>query len=229
MTETMLLAVRFKVEGSLRFLSHAETLRLFQRACVRAGLALRYSEGFNPHPKLSLPLPRPVGVESDEELLCLWVQREPPAEADVPDEPAGMDHESRIMAALAPQLPQGCELLSVSTPETGASFQPRSATYILPVKQERFSEQLKATAEQVLASEHLPLRRPMDESGLKFKNVDVRSFLKSIKLEDGSIIVECEIRPDGSVRVDELLRLLGLDEVALAAPIRRTNVQWHSG
>lgn len=225
----MLLAVRFKVEGSLRFLSHAETLRLFQRACVRAGLALRYSEGFNPHPKLSLPLPRSVGVESDDELLCLWVEREPPAEADVLDESAGMDQESRIMAALTPQLPQGCELLSVSTSETGASFQPRSATYVLPVKRERFSEQLKATAEQVLASEHLPLRRPTDDSGLNFKNVDVRSFLKSIKLEDGSIIVECEIRPDGSVRVDEILKLLGLDEAALAAPIRRTNVQWHSG
>ena len=77
MTENVLLAIRFKVEGTLRFLSHAETVRLLERACVRAGLRLRYSEGFNPHPKLSLPLPRPVGVESDEELLCLWVEQEP--------------------------------------------------------------------------------------------------------------------------------------------------------
>ena len=226
MTESMLLAVRFKVEGNLRFLSHAETLRLLQRACVRAGLALRYSEGFNPHPKLSLPLPRPVGVESDEELLCLWVEREPLPGAELDDETAGIDQQSRIMAALARQLPEGCTLLSVSAPETGASFHPRSATYVLPVKQAYFSEALKATAECLLASDHLPLRRPMDDSGVRFKNVDVRGFLKSIKLEDGSIIAECEIRPDGSVRVDELLRLLGLDEAALAAPIRRTNVQW---
>ena len=132
----------------------------------------------------------------------------------------------RIMAALAPQLPKGCTLLSVSMAAKGASFQPRSATYILPVKREYFSEQLKTTAEHLLASEHLPLRRPMDDSGARFKNVDVRGFLKSIKLEDGSIIVECEIRPDGSVRVDELLKLLGLDEAALAAPVRRTRVQW---
>ncbi len=222
----MLLAVRFKVEGSLRFLSHAETVRLLQRACVRAGLALRYSEGFNPHPKLSLPLPRPVGVESDDELLCLWVEREPLPAAQLDDESAGMDQQSRIMAALARQLPEGCELLSVSTPETGASFHPRSATYVLPVRREHFGEQLKATAERLLASEHLPLRRPTDDSGLNFKNVDVRGFLKSIKLEDGSIIAECEIRPDGSVRADELLKLLGLDEAALAAPIRRTGVQW---
>ncbi len=258
--ETMLLAVRFKVEGSLRFLSHAETLRLLQRACVRAGLALRYSEGFNPHPKFSLPLPRPVGVESEDELLCLWVEREAlpdlshrgqgefkpqRAQSTQRKETIRVDSHStgsgracsfevlekadRIMAALASQLPEGCALLSVGIPETGASFQPRAATYVLPVKRERFSEELKATAERLLASEHLPLRRPTDDSGLNFKNVDVRGFLKSIKLEGGSIIVECEIRPDGSVRVDELRKLLGLDEAALAAPIRRTNVQWHSG
>ncbi len=222
----MLLAVRFKVEGSLRFLSHAEMLKLFQRACVRAGLALRYSEGFNPRPKLSLPLPRPVGVESDDELLCLRVERDPLPEADISGESTAADQESRIKAALARQLPEGCELLSVSTPAAGASFQPRSATYVLPVRREYLGEGLEATVERVLVSEHLPLQRPIDESGLKFKNVDVRGFLKSIKLEEGSIIVECEIRPDGSVRVDELLELLGLDEAALAAPVRRTRVQW---
>ena len=220
--------VRFKVEGSLRFLSHGETLKLFQRACVRAGLRIRYSEGFNPRPRLSLPLPRPVGVESQDELLCLRVEREPLPEADIADESAATDQESGIMAALARQLPQGCELLSVATLVAGASFQPRSATYVLPVRRDYLSEELKATIERILASEHLPLRRPIDESGLRFKNVDVRSFLKSIKLEDESIIVECEIRPDGSVRVDELLMLLGLDEAALAAPVQRRSVQWQS-
>ena len=221
--------VRFKVEGSLRFLSHAETLKLFQRACVRAGLRIRYSEGFNPRPKLSLPLPRPVGVESDDELLCLRVEHAPQPEADIAAESAATDRESGIMAALARQLPEGCELLSVAMLAAGASFQPRSATYVLPVRRDYLSEELKATIDRVLASEHLPLRRPMDESGLKFKNVDVRSFLKSIKLEDANIIAECEISPDGSVRVDELLKLLGLDEGALAAPVRRRKVAWQSG
>lgn len=225
----MLLVVRFKIEGRLRFLSHVETLKLFQRACARAGLQVRYSEGFNPRPRLSLPLPRPVGVESQDELLCVRVEREPlPPEADIADAAAGADWESRIMAALGRQLPRGCELLSVKMIEAGASFQPRSATYVFPVRPERLGEELKAAIGRVLASEHLPLRRPTDETGLRFKNVDVRSFLKSIKLEDESIIAECEIRPDGSVRVDELLTLLGLDETALAAPVRRTSVQWQN-
>jgi hypothetical protein len=71
------LAVRFRIGGALRFLSHAETSRVFQRACARAGIPVKYSAGFNPHPKLSLPLPRSVGVESDDELLVVRLSDEP--------------------------------------------------------------------------------------------------------------------------------------------------------
>ena len=216
-----MLAVKFKIGGSLRFLSHAETLRVFQRACARAGIRVCYSEGFNPRPKLSLPLPRPVGVESDDELLCLRVEHDPaPAfsEADA----------LRINAELASQLPEGCELLSVKVAGMGSSFQPRSATYILPASSKDLDERWQTTVERLLASESLPIRRRMDAKGLRVKNVDVRVFLKSIKLDNRSIMVECRISPAGSIRVDEILRLLELDEGKLAGPIRRTNVQWQS-
>lgn len=63
--------VRFAVRGWLRFLSHAETVRVFERGCARARVPVKYTQGFNPHAKLSLPLPRPVGVASDDELLIL--------------------------------------------------------------------------------------------------------------------------------------------------------------
>jgi len=45
-------------------------------------------------------------------------------------------------------------------------------------------------------------------------------------LENRSIIVECNISSAGSIRVDEVLGLLELDEGKLASPVRRTNVQW---
>jgi hypothetical protein len=108
-------------------------------------------------------------------------------------------------------------------PDRNAQFE-----NIARLRREYLDEELKATIERLLSSEHLPVRRTMDEGKTKFKNVDVRRFLKSIKLEDGSIMVECEISPAGSVRVEEVLNLLGLDEGKLAAPIRRTNVRWQS-
>ncbi|MCZ7624964.1 MAG: TIGR03936 family radical SAM-associated protein [Candidatus Methylomirabilis sp.] len=52
----------------LRFLSHLEVMRALSRALRRAGIAVAYSQGFNPQPKLSLALALPVGVEGLAEL-----------------------------------------------------------------------------------------------------------------------------------------------------------------
>jgi radical SAM-linked protein len=213
------LVIKFRIAGNLRFLSHAETLNLFQRACVRAGISIQYSRGFNPRPKLSLPLPRPVGVESDEELLSLRV-------AVDPDELRDTSHESRISDKLSAQLPEGCELLSVSVARAGRSFQPSSATYVLAVKAEYLNDKLKATITDLLESENLNIQRRTGAEHSKIKNLDVRVFLKSIKLDDRGIIVECNISSAGSIRVDEILRLLELDEGKLESPVKRTNVQW---
>lgn len=228
MNEIGLLVIKFRIGGSLRFLSHAETVRLFQRACVRAGISVQYSQGFNPRPKLSLSLPRPVGVESDDELLSLRLAR-------VPGEPRAMDYESRIMSELSAQLPQGCELLSASAAEANTSFQPCSVTYVLAVRKEYLDDKLKATIKRLLASESISIQRQIDKKksriehrASRIKNLDVRDFLKSIKLDDQGIIVECKISSAGSIRVEEILTLLGLDEGKLAAPIRRTGVQWQS-
>ena len=226
--ETMLLVIKFKLREALRFLSHAEMLRVLQRACVRAGISVHYSQGFNPRPKMSLPLPRPVGVESDEELLCLRV-------AVNPDELRVTNHESRIKAELSAQLPEGCELISVNTAQAGRSFQPCSATYVLAVLPEYINEDLAARINRLLASESLNVQRQIEKKNSKFKtqnskfkNVDVRNFLKSIILDDRSIIIECNISSAGSIRIEEILRLLELNEEKLASPIRRTNVQWQA-
>lgn len=217
MNETLPLVIKFRVGGALRFLSHAETLRVFQRACVRGRISIRYSQGFNPRPRLSLPLPRPVGVESDDELLCLKVHK---------STENGGDLCSSVAAELSAQLPEGIELISVNVAGLGASYQPLSATYVLALRREYLNDELKATIERLLASESLNFQRQTGARNARIKNIDVRPFLTSIETSDQSIIVECSISPAGSVRVDEVLSLLQLDQSMLAAPIRRTTVRW---
>jgi uncharacterized protein (DUF2344 family) len=230
LNETTLLVVKFRLKGTLRFLSHAETLKIFQRACVRAGIDIQYSQGFNPRPKISLPLPRPVGIESDNELLCIRIHKDIPAQEQKSISDANdsrhRDLCNSIKDKLSMQLPEGCELLSVSTPQADESFQPYSATYVLAVKAEYLNEGLRARIERLLASESINLQRQTDKKNSKLKNVNVRDFLKSIKIDDRGIIVECNISSAGSIRIEEILRLLELDEGKLALPIRRTNVQW---
>ncbi|MFZ2147877.1 MAG: TIGR03936 family radical SAM-associated protein [Sedimentisphaerales bacterium] len=229
-----MLVVRFRISGSLRFLSHAQTLRLFQRACVRAGLKIQYSQGFNPRPRMSLPLPRPVGIESDDELLCLRVHKSTSEqEHKCISEQEHKSISAQVHKNVSAQVPEGCELLSVNVTEASASFQPCSAAYVLAVRKEYLNEKLKTTIERLLASESLILERRIKAQDTRhktqdprLKNVDVRGFLKSIELDPNGIIVECKISSAGSIRVDEILKLLELDVEKLVSPIRRTRVQW---
>ena len=51
------------------WISHLDTMRLFQRAFKRSGFHLKHTQGFNPRPSVSIALPLSVGVESICELL----------------------------------------------------------------------------------------------------------------------------------------------------------------
>ena len=211
--------IEFRVCGNLRFLSHAEMVRVFQRACVRAGIKLSYSKGYNPRPKLSLPLPKSVGIEVDDDLLCILMRTDTAAQ-NASDTCAG------ITTELSRQLPDGVELLTVETAGAKTSIHPCRATYLIAVREECMDGELKSRIKSLLASKNLNLQRQTGLKSSRPKTVDVKPFLKSMEFSETDIAVECEISPSGSIRVDEVLRLLELDADKLAAPIRRTNVQW---
>jgi radical SAM-linked protein len=223
--ETIMLVIKFRIGGALRFLSHAQTLSVFQRACVRAGIEIRYSQGFNPRPRLSLPLPRPVGVTSDDEMLCIRIRKSTSPQKD--------SITTQVRNSISAQLPQGFELLSVSVVEANTSFQPCLATYVLALRKEYINEELKATVKCLLTSDSLDIQRRITKTKSrtrhresKVKNIDVRGFLESIELDSDGIIIRCKINPAGSIRVEEILSLLKLDVEKLALPVRRTSVQW---
>jgi len=84
----------------MKYISHLDLMRLFMRATRRAGLPIKMTEGFSPHPKISLKRALKLGVESDNEEAA-FVLREPIS----PD-----DFKQRLQK----QLPAGIEIKSVS-------------------------------------------------------------------------------------------------------------------
>ncbi|MGI6064871.1 MAG: TIGR03936 family radical SAM-associated protein [Bacillota bacterium] len=77
----MILRSCLAIEGSLRFLSHLDTLRIVGKALRRAEIPVAFSQGFNPHPLIAFGPPRPVGMVSrceyfDVELKEYVVPRE---------------------------------------------------------------------------------------------------------------------------------------------------------
>jgi radical SAM-linked protein len=68
--------LRFTKTGKAAYISHLDLMRTAQRALNRAGVPIRYSEGFNPHALISILLPLPVGMESLCELMDIRVREE---------------------------------------------------------------------------------------------------------------------------------------------------------
>ncbi len=89
--------VRYAKRGRLRFTSHRDFSRAFERAVFRARLPMAYSSGFNPHPRISYAGAAPTGAASEAEYLEL-------ALAEVVDPGA-------LLAALDAVMPDGLDVL----------------------------------------------------------------------------------------------------------------------
>ncbi|MBQ0038505.1 MAG: TIGR03936 family radical SAM-associated protein [Clostridiales bacterium] len=70
------LRLLFVKEAQASYISHLDLLRTIQRAFPRAGLNISHSQGYHPHPIISIVLPLPVGQSSDCELLDFEVTQE---------------------------------------------------------------------------------------------------------------------------------------------------------
>ena len=93
------LRVRYAKRGRLRFTSHRDFSRAFERAIVRARVPMAYSSGFNPHPRISYAGASPTGAASEAEYLEIGLAREvDPAE---------------VLTALDEALPHGLDVLEV--------------------------------------------------------------------------------------------------------------------
>src|SRR5512132_125321 len=69
------LRLRYAKRGRLRFSSHRDFQRAFERALRRAAVPMAYSAGFNPHPKISFAGAAPTGAASEAEYLEIAVTR----------------------------------------------------------------------------------------------------------------------------------------------------------
>jgi len=192
-------------------------VRVFERACIRAGIKAVYSKGYNPRPKMSLPLPKSVGIEVDDDMLCLSIET---------DSQETNDLCTLVQDKLSEQLPEGIKVLTIKTLKGKISIRPCRATYLIAMREEYLNDELKNRIEHLSASKNLHLQRQKGPGNYRAKTIDVRPFLESIKLNKINVEVGCNISPTGSIRVDEILNLLELDTGKLAAPIKRTKVQW---
>ena len=213
-TEAILLLVKFRIFGVLRYLSHAERVTMFQRGFARSGIEIRYSEGFNPRPKLSLPLPGCVGVESEGDLACITIC--------AGKESVDLEH---IQRQISDQMPQGCDIIGIEICGDKKTPIAERVSYIFDLKPEIAETiDIQAAASKLLATDKLVVKRFKDKGSVK--EVDIRKYLENIEFAEKTVKVDCMVTPEGSVRVDEVMGVLGLEFGMLKSPVRRADIKW---
>ena len=148
----MRLRIRYSKKGKVRFISHRDVARIWERALRRVGVSVAYSQGFSPRPKLSFGLALSTGHESEAEFLDLELSDEDGDWTAV----RGEDLAARLTAAL----PVGLDGVAVAPVEKGDSLQQAvtSCTWAIEVD-DVDREYMDAWVADVLSREEIVVER----------------------------------------------------------------------
>ncbi len=197
----MRIRIQFSKLGKIRFTSHRDVARIWERALRRSGLPVAYSEGFNPRPRLSFGLALSTGHESGAEYLDVELD---------PDRVADLDIDA-LPALLTAQLPVGLTATAVVVIDRRMpSLQQAvtSCTWQIDVAETNL-EVVEGALNRALASAEIMVTR--ERKGKQVTD-DLRPLVLTLAvdspIEDGMrLIAELGTQPR-AVRVSELLPAL---------------------
>lgn len=171
MIKLMNIRTKFKRGDEVKYISHLDLMKVFERAIRRSRLPIAYSQGFNPHPGMVFGLPLGVGVTSEAEY----------ADFEITDDNM-MPKE--FMTRLNEQLPKGLEILAA---KPRASKQNIMATisaseyYVVAGVDKACNEKvLKSGIRDFLAQNEIMVEKKT-KSGLK--NTDIRNMILDLNFE----------------------------------------------
>ena len=188
--------IHFGKIGRMKFLSHLDLARAFDRAVRRAGTPVAYSAGFHPHAEISFGPPLPLGVEGLREPACLELARLEPA--------------PEMTRALSRQLPAGLDLVSLELTDRGR----RSPLADLAWAGWEFTLTdpdpglIESAVQAFLAAPDCLVTR---ETKSKIGAVDIRPGVAELVFHPGArplLVAELSLQPDSLVKPEELLRTL---------------------
>jgi len=195
------LRIRYAKGEPLKYISHLDLARAWERVFRRAGLPVAYSQGFNPRPRFQMAAALPVGVTGRAELLDLWL-----AERRAPEQ---------VLSQFRPALPRGLEVLhaeevDLRSPSLQSAM--RAADYRVVVGSREAAESIRTRIQGLLDAPTLPRQRL--HKG-KVHGYDLRPLIQSIVVEPGLVdrqvlAMRLQASPAGAGRPGEGLEALGL-------------------
>jgi len=197
------LRIKFRRGSDLKYISHLDLTRVWLRALRRADIPLVYSEGFSPHPRISIAAPLSVGVVGENELMDI--------ETTKPFSPHW------FINSVNRQLPHGIEVTEVfPVASSVASLQSmvRFARYRVEIATDKDSVEIETDINNLLDLAALPWHHERDTGR---RNYDLRPLIEDIILvgcENGVCTLDMKLRCDevGSGRPEQVALALGFKE-----------------
>ena len=182
-------------------------MRCLERLFHRAGLALSFSQGFHPKPRMTFPLALAVGIEGIEEVMEVELAESYTAE--------------ELLRRMAPQAPAGLVFRAIELlPDGCPKAQPQSATYEAPIPSSRQAG-LDQRIERLLGAASWPIERSHGRAP-----IDMRPLVSSLALREGVLEMRLRVDPRGSVGPRDVLAALELADLeSHGVHLRRTAVE----
>lgn len=152
---------KFKRGDEVKFISHLDLMKVFERAIRRARLPIAYSQGFNPHPNMVFGLPLSVGVTSEAEY----------GDFEITDEQMSVNE---FMKRLNSQLPKGLEILAAKSRKSKENIMALIAasrySVVVGVKSLCTEKDIKSSLNKYLAHQEIIVKK-RTKSGIKDTNI----------------------------------------------------------
>jgi len=224
-TDTHRLRITFAKGEAIKYTSHLDLARTWERSLRRAGVNLAYSGGFNPRPKLQLAAALPLGHTGEAELLDVWLEE--PARSGGAGEQGSKGAREQwsgeavdgFARALVPVLPDGLtvrQVCQVRLKEPALQTLVSAAEYRVTVEWDESAEQIEARIERVLAATELLQER-------RGRRYDLRPLIERLWLERCPGLVEEQVgrgevvlgmqlaaRAGATARPEAVLEVLGM-------------------
>jgi radical SAM-linked protein len=202
--------IRYKKYGMARFLSHLDLVRIFYRAFRAAGIAISYTQGFNPKPKVSFSPPLSLGYTSNAEYLDIELA------SAVHSDPGNV---------LNAYLPEGVHI--VETKEITGNVKSLTATlnrarYEIDISGVNMDgDSFYQNLNRFISRDSIKVERVVKG---KQKTVNIKPFIDTIDQKNGTLFIQTKTIESRSVRVEEILTQLFPDskERLKGLPVHRT-------
>ena len=156
--------LKYKRDERVKYISHLDFIRTFHRTVRRAGLLMSFSQGFNPHPVMTIAMPLSVGVTSDSEYIKIGFQE--------------YYSENEIREKLNDALPCGFEILAVRKTEGKELDFAKLDRAVYNVELEWSGEAF--SAEKFLENKELKV---MKKSKSGVKEADIRKYIYDFEVK----------------------------------------------